>query len=84
MTETALQGVTALHPGRNGVTPDGGRAGAEKQRRSEQRCSGVQQRWTQPTGSRTCRAQEAGLRPLRILVSRTRLDEPKCPLLRLA
>jgi hypothetical protein len=40
MTETALQGVTALHPGRNGVTPDGGRAGAEKQR-MQQRCSGV-------------------------------------------
>jgi hypothetical protein len=40
MTETALQYVTALHPDRNGVTPDGGRAGAEKQR-MQQRCSGV-------------------------------------------
>jgi hypothetical protein len=58
MTETALQGVTALHPGRNGVTPDGGRAGAEKQR-MQRCCRGVQQRCTlRPTGSRTCRARK--------------------------
>jgi hypothetical protein len=76
MTETALQYVTALHPDRNGVTPDGSRAGAEEQR-MQQRCNGVQQRCTlRPTWlAHLPRAQEAGLRPLRILVGRTRLDE---------
>jgi hypothetical protein len=74
MTETALQGVTALHADVTALRQMAA-ARVETPDATVLQGSATALHTSSDRRAHLPRAQEAGLRPLRILVGRTRLDE---------